>query len=203
MTDYSNILPASDHDLQVTLSSCGATPGHTPYDVAFIQIDDDGDVSLAERTYYGGDGTPMDVWHGRVHWYELASRTDAEWLRESLTNGAIADLIDRIIAGHTVEWDGNNNVGRLTEDAGDASEELDVLLQAAPTSDLVVTDASPWLWGDMGLDEFIDAIADDDAETILAIAERDGVVIRDGLQGIQATLDEARERWRLEHGDDA
>jgi hypothetical protein len=33
-------------------------------------------------------------------------------------------LIDRIIAGHTVEWDGSNFVGRLTEDARDACDEI-------------------------------------------------------------------------------
>lgn len=40
----------------------------------------------------------------------------------------IAPLADRVIAGTTVEWDGNNNVAILDEDAQDAEEEIEELL---------------------------------------------------------------------------
>ena len=41
MTDYTDILPDNDRDLQRILSSCSGTSDHTPYDFAYLQIDDD------------------------------------------------------------------------------------------------------------------------------------------------------------------
>jgi hypothetical protein len=46
---------------------------------------------------------------------------DVDALRNDLSaGGELAVLIDRVIAGHSVDWDGRNMVGRMTDDAHDA-----------------------------------------------------------------------------------
>lgn len=102
-------------------------------DRAHLWIDEDGKVSVGARTYYGGDGTPMDEWHNRTLTFTIASGgqvVSAAALGEALAEGGeIAVLVERIIAGHSVEWNGNNNVGTLDDDAQGASDDLERLFE--------------------------------------------------------------------------
>ena len=107
MTDYSNILPSDPKEAQIMLSDTGSNLAPTPYNQVLLLIHESGDVSLESRTYYGGDGTPMSEWHRRRLTFSVASGADAEALSDELAEGgALARLIDRVIAGHSVEWDG-------------------------------------------------------------------------------------------------
>lgn len=190
MTDYSNIMP---DDAQVMLSSCDGGPGHTPYDRALLLIDEEGNVRLSVRTYYGDDAIPIEEWRGRTLTFDLAPGTDAKWLREQLAGGEIATLIDRVIAGHSVCWDRTNHIGRLDEDATEASEQLRVTLEDAPTSDLAAVDAEMWLYGEMSPRTLARTLLDqgDTAETLLVVAESDNIGIRGGLAALQAVIKEA------------
>jgi hypothetical protein len=190
MTDYSNILPTDEHEAQKMLSSCMGGPSYTPYDRARIIIEEGGKVSLSVKTFYGGDGTPMDVWHSLTLEFDLPGNTDAEWLREQLTGGNIANLIDRIITGHSVMWDGNNNVGRLTTEAQDSCERLSYLLETAPLSDLTVTTAQEWLWDGATATDVAKSIKDETPESLLAFAESDSIVIRDGIEGMREAVED-------------
>lgn len=132
---------------QEALAACTGRGG-TPYDAAHLAIDEDGGVRVRVRTYYGGDGTPADEWHGRTLTYAVAPNADIDALRETLSEGGdAAALIDRIVAGHSVEWDGGNLVGRLDADARDASEALESLLEDLPRSPYAAWDADEWLLG--------------------------------------------------------
>ena len=75
------------------------------------------------------DGTLGSVYHGRQHEYPVDEQVDATrfraWLEER------SDLLRRICDGHTVEWDGSNRVGQLTDDAQKASDKLQNLLHPA------------------------------------------------------------------------
>lgn len=200
MTDYTHILPADDRDLQILLSSCRGG-SQTPREVAYLEIDltsEDGEVALDGRTEHGGDAIPIEVHNGHVHWYDLAPRTDATWLRDQLANGEVAGLLDRIIAGHSIVWNGNNNVGRLDEDASEAADRLTWALEGAPTSDLSVVDAREWLQADQSVRELARTIRrlGDTPETLLAAAESDPTVVIEGgidaMEGaVQDVLDEA------------
>lgn len=68
------------------------------------------------------NSTPMDVWNNhRYQWIvaEWPSETDMRgWLEDNMRR------FERIVAGHSIKWDGNNNVGRLTEDAHAAYESI-------------------------------------------------------------------------------
>lgn len=94
-----------------------------------IDIDHDGTVSLLVKSYYGGDGVPMDVWHRKTLRYTVATGpvvVHLPSLRSDLEDGGrLAKLIDRIIDGHSTRWDGSNTVGCLTDDASNASQDLE------------------------------------------------------------------------------
>jgi hypothetical protein len=68
-----------------------------------------------------GEGIPESVHHGRRMWWTIPCLT-AAGAAELLED--LAPLARRVLAGATVEWDGNNNVGRLDEDAQQADEEI-------------------------------------------------------------------------------
>ena len=153
MTDYTNILD----DVTLTdLVATGGSSGHTPYDVPYIQSDDDGAVRLGiRRVYSHPEGVPMRIWHGVDRQYDMSGNPDVEELRADLAEGgAIAVLIDRIKAGHSTVWDGNNYVGRLTEDAVNADDELNTLLSDYAQSGWGAMSVGDWLAG-LGSDRAI------------------------------------------------
>ena len=78
----------------------------------------------------------MDEWHGRDLRFRIADakggrvKLDMPALRHDLkAGGKLAALINRIIAGHDVEWDRSNMRGRLTDDAREASDDLECALR--------------------------------------------------------------------------
>jgi hypothetical protein len=101
---------------------------YTASDRWALVLGEDGDVRLHCRTYYGGDGTPEDEWHGRTRRWRIGSGEgviDLDALEADLgPDGRLSLLIDRIKAGLEIYWNGNNHVGRLTDDANDAEVEL-------------------------------------------------------------------------------
>ena len=147
-TDYSKIVPDR---LILTRTPMDTIFAPRLWEEAYIEIDKDGTVSLRTRTRYGRrDGTPEDVWHGRRLVFTLASSEggacalDVDQLREDLSpGGELAVLIDTVRRGHSIVFDGNNYVGRLTDEAKDATYELNSLYDY--TSDASVWDAEEWL----------------------------------------------------------
>lgn len=68
-----------------------------------------------------GGGIPMSVFHGRTRRYPIPclTATAANALMEEL-----APLAQRVCDGSEIEWDGNNWVGSLNEDAAQADDEI-------------------------------------------------------------------------------
>jgi hypothetical protein len=95
---------------------------------AYIQIDEDGEVSAS---YSSGNGCSPDVWHKRTLQIPISPTVDLDQLRHYLNNDG-GDLIDIILDGHSVEWNGSNHVGRLTSDAEDALIQLEQDLLGLP-----------------------------------------------------------------------
>jgi hypothetical protein len=71
-----------------------------------------------------GTGVPLSVWHKHILRVPVGPCVSGGAVKEALDT----TLIDRIIAGHSVQWDGNNHVGRLTEDAQEALQNLELEL---------------------------------------------------------------------------
>jgi hypothetical protein len=92
---------------------------------AFVEIDSTGAV-----WYYSnpeiGNGVPSDVFHGTARRWRIPHVLTAQGY-ESLHRD-IEDMLQRIADGMETYWDGQNTAGRLTEDASDASDELEQFL---------------------------------------------------------------------------
>lgn len=66
--------------------------------------------------------------------YELARARGANWanvddLVALLQSAEVQELLQAVAAGHSVEWNGSDHVGRLTEDASCCLERLERLLE--------------------------------------------------------------------------
>lgn len=89
---------------------------------AYVELDEGGEVT-ADASGEIGNGMSAYVWHGRTRRYTVAPHADGADLADYLEGDGRA-LLARIHAGHEVEWNGNNHVGRLNDDAREAEEAL-------------------------------------------------------------------------------
>ena len=154
----------------------------------------------AERTLHidfrrAIDPTPMRIWHGTVSRYPVPAAVNAVGLTEDINAGAFDDLFDRIVAGHSVVWDGHNWVGRLTQDAEDAEEDL---CEKIEEYEIVafggLQDASDWLWStrhDLGITP-----TSTDAELQAIASKLEGEALNENVR-LYGTL-EALEYFRQE-----
>ena len=91
---------------------------------------------------YNDGNTPADVWHNRVLYTRLED-LDASSLEQYITEDP-ENLMQTICDNHSVEWDGNNMIGRMTETGHDAWERLVAQINALPESDLVYMSVEEW-----------------------------------------------------------
>jgi hypothetical protein len=165
---------------------------------------EDGEFQLDLHTYYGGDGVPEAEWHQRrlvLHIKSGQMIVDPDKLRDALEQAR--PLVERVIAGHSVEWDGSNYVGRLTDDASASLDALDDLFARADLSDdrYMLWDVAEWLahenaesLGIVGADD--DALRDK-ADELFDVARTDLVVFQnpDDMEDVlRDKLSEYRER---------
>ena len=99
---------------------------------AYVELGSNGQVCYYANAEIG-NGVSCDIYH----------RTSRRWaIPNDLTprgyeqlHADIAEMLEEIGAGMSERWDGNNNVGRLTEEASDASDRLEFFLHDARSSD--------------------------------------------------------------------
>lgn len=122
--------------------------GQTEPQPAYIELDTQNGTLSASYNAEIGNAIPFTVHHGLDRRYGIPVLT-AEAANRVMEE--IAPLADRIIAGTEAEWDGNNTVAVLNDDALAAEEEIEKLLglpsqaggwsdepnQGFPDSDLV------------------------------------------------------------------
>lgn len=152
-----------------------------------------------------GNAVPFTVWHGVVRRYTIPPlRADAanRLLEE------IAPVAQAVLDGATVEWDGSNMVGQLTESASLAEEEIERLhIERAEARDyeiIQVWDAADWLQEDdyesLGITpEMTDDDLEEIAEDIRANASAEGVEL---IENLIEYLQEKRDDCRLEVDND-
>lgn len=83
---------------------------------------------------YDDNSTPIEVWHGRQISYKVQDRPDQEAAHAYLTGDAV-DLIQTILDGASIDWDGSNMVGGLNPTAQAALEDLCEAVDCLPGSD--------------------------------------------------------------------
>ena len=117
-----------------------------------LELTEGGDASLRTWDRHSSqNGMTFDVWHGRtLEWSASLSQggytmADVEKIKELA--GLVKPLLERVHAGHTTHWDGSNYRGRLTEDAQEASEDIDRIFETADWHDenRQVWGASEWI----------------------------------------------------------
>jgi hypothetical protein len=134
---------------------------------AYVMLDDDGEVT-ADWSGEIGSSTPMRCWHGVDMRWSVAAAIKPIALIDYLQGEALP-LLERIHAGHSVDWDGNNHVGSLSDDAQEASDDLRIGLEmfGYEYDRIAVWDVSEWLfncnkltdhWRDQSLDEAVTSI---------------------------------------------
>ena len=97
-------------------------------------------------TYYHIDGVPVEIWHGVVRRYRIQSDVDAVELTADINNGKFDEVLSRIVDGSDVVWDGDNWVGRLTDDGHDAEHDLEkILLEYSGDGMIGLWEAGDWL----------------------------------------------------------
>lgn len=98
------------------------------------------------------NSTPMHVWHGRIlRWIVSQHPSEADMRNRLMSN---MSRFERICNGFSVEWDGSNHVGRLTEDGRNAEESID---EDIAQGDLEAID----YWQVWGLHDWFDATEDE------------------------------------------
>ena len=101
--------------------------GQTDCQGAYVQMNEDGIVSADYNAEIGWAVT-FDVFHNRTLSWGVASRVRGDALADLLESDEMRALFERVHTGHDVEWDGNNNVGHLDDDARAASDEIEAEL---------------------------------------------------------------------------
>jgi len=139
-----------------------------------------------------GHAVPYDVWHGR------RLRSTVPPLTARAANALLARLLplaERIEAGYSTDWDGNNHVGNLNTDAQAAADEVDRICEEAReygdnADTMSGMDAGEWWHGAEPTvtaettDEDLDEMAEDAEDAALA----DNLV----LEGARQYLYDAR-----------
>ena len=163
-------------------------PGQTNPQPAYIQIDEDGNVSAG---YSGetGNAVPSTVWHRRTLQWPVQPSVRGDVLADFLDSPEIVALLERVHAGHQVEWDGNNHVGRLNDDAQAAAFEIESAIYSADDC-VSVWDTAEWLFNLGSLADHWSGqpLATAVAE-IEAVAINEAVYLNDDVE--DALLDEA------------
>lgn len=166
---------------------------------AYVHLTSDGQVS-AYVSGEIGNGTPARIWNSVDLQWPVSCEAHPVLLAKLLQGDALP-LLERIHAGHAVEWDGSNYRGELTDDASEASDELAQLLEegfADPDQRVSVWTAGDWLFSSCTLfDHWHGASLADAVKKIQDEAEVEGVVIDGDVS--EALLDAAMRNLDHEH----
>ena len=144
-----------------------------------LTIDDNGELRIACR-HRDENGIPMSEWHGRT----LSVPLGAYYTTPDIDScQKIARMLTTICAGHVVEWNGSNNVGRQSQDSSYALAELTEFFESYPHHitryadydwcfDLIRDEAKNVIAGKVTVDEVIqrwagDTQTDDGTTTVI------------------------------------
>ncbi len=123
------------------------------------------------------NSTPEPVWNGRMLMRRLSSGSilnDGE-IRNYLQTDEAQELFRRICAGHDVEWNGNNMVGRVNADADAALDKLVEKLEC------YTTDKEAWTRESYLYQACTAEMTDDEIEQVAKDIKNDAnIIILDG-----------------------
>lgn len=115
---------------QVTILSIDTKPEHDPYqNLTGVSSHTELRLDPRDRTAhvyqdYKTNSSLMTVYNGVELEFAIYGHPDEDGVRDYLTTGHGQELLQAICNGHEVVWNGSNHVGRLTDDAAEAVEQL-------------------------------------------------------------------------------
>lgn len=210
MTDYSNIVP---EDIILNRGNLDITVA------AVLVLDQHGEARIEVREFVPPVGVPQDERDERTLTWTIAQvdahatplMVDVAALKRNLADGgALALLLDRVVGGMSIEWDGHCHVGRFDADAESARNELTGIFDgvAFVREDVAAWEADEWLRSEgssrgqllsvIGLS--LDSTDEEVAAAALKLVDegvRDNVLVIGGVDAMQKAIndliDEVRE----------
>ena len=190
--------------MEITITETKGTELYCRYDrelkpqTCYLNLDPrDGSVCC---DYSGeiGNSVPMDVYHGlRLQWRIPALKAEAanRLMHES------EPLFVRICGGFKEEWDGHNMVGKLSEDAEQASSEIESAIEALNEDEhLVVWEAGDYfsaLGNAQRQAEYLGVKPDSNLDEIESRLEKEALSEGvDALEGLSKFLEQLQEELR-------
>lgn len=136
------------------------------------------------------------IWHNLIVTAGFDIRPDEKRTDEYLHSTEAQTLLCRICDGHTTEWNGNNIVGQLNNDAENALADLFGAIENLPDCDWTLWSADDWL--SEVLDDYVSADTTDEKITQIAAelkaeANNEHIII---MEDIADYLMEERDRLR-------
>lgn len=123
--------------------------GQTQAQPAYVELEEDGTVNASYDPEIGG-AVPMTVWHGRDRRYPVSNSISMDGLKALLAY--ITPLLQRVHDGLSIEWDGSNIVGRLTEAAENAEAKISRICESDEWDTVDIMDAGEWLYPSIARD---------------------------------------------------
>lgn len=152
-------------------------------------------IVVADYSGLIGGAIPFDEYHNRTLSWGITPYLSGDKIADTVLDPKIVNLLQKVYDGHTVEWDGNNNVGRLDQTAQSAYDELESIFNGID-SDISVYLVEDWLsecylfdyWpaGTMTLEEVV--------KDIESNAERENIVLDGDIE--EALIEDLK--WKCE-----
>ena len=181
----------------------GIAPVYEKYDrefqaqPAYIRMDEDGEIDAWVNGEIG-NAVPASIWNGRTLTWRVPSNVRGDALLAFVKEHQ--GLFERVYLGHEVDWDGNNHVGKLDEDAQEASEEIEAKTESLHEETIDVCSMAEWMRAE-GNNKLRDLWAAD--QSLEAAAEEAEESARDALSnGVWVTDPQAARCELLEWAHD-
>ena len=110
-----------------SIAYCQIDPSSNPVKAMEVSLELDliaDPPTISIRHHMQIDGIPIRARHGLIRRYELSPIINATEFAADMNNGAFDRLLDRIVEGIKIDWNGRNWVGLATVDAENAADEL-------------------------------------------------------------------------------
>ncbi|MEY8200099.1 MAG: hypothetical protein RPS47_12715 [Colwellia sp.] len=112
---------------------------------AFLEISVNDEVITLTADYtLNTNSSPYDIAMMKVLRVSIPAEISGKMLKELEIDEGFIVLVNRLVDGHTVEWDGNNHRGQLSDDAIEADQELSVFFSSSDCIE-VITDVQEWV----------------------------------------------------------
>ncbi len=167
-------------------------PGQTHEQPAYIEMDEDGNVS-ADYSGEIGNAVTAYVWHKRTIRWSICAAANGDALADFLRRDDVVALFERVHAGHAVEWDGSNHTGSLDDDAQSASDELQEMINRTfgPYDDgycVQVWDAETWIENAFSIHDLIASGSVTAYASVMEPDESDNVLVDGSLRRAVAEM---------------